>query len=30
MGQPRSEYVEQRMSEEPNLHWKALLRDYRC
>jgi enoyl-CoA hydratase len=29
-GAPRSEYVEQRMAEEPNLHWKALLRDYRC
>ena len=28
--QPRSEYVERRMSEEPNIHWKALLRDYRC
>ena len=25
-----SEYVEKRMAEEPNLHWKALLRDYRC
>ena len=30
MGAPRSEYVERRMTEEPNLHWKALLRDYRC
>ena len=30
MNQPRSEYVEKRMTEEPNLHWKALLRDYRC
>jgi enoyl-CoA hydratase len=30
MNQPRSEHVERRMSEEPNLHWKALLRDYRC
>ena len=30
MNQPRSEYVERRMSEVPNLHWKALLRDYRC
>ena len=30
MGAPRSEYVERRMQEEPNLHWKALLRDYRC
>src|SRR3954453_9269728 len=30
MGAPRSEYVERRMAEEPNLHWKALLRDYRC
>ena len=30
MGAPRSEYVEKRMTEEPNLHWKALLRDYRC
>jgi enoyl-CoA hydratase len=30
MGAPRSEYVEQRMTAEPNLHWKALLRDYRC
>src|SRR3954470_2005279 len=29
MGAPRSEYVERRMAEEPNLHWKALLRDYR-
>ena len=29
-GQPRSEYVERRLQEEPNLHWKALLRDYRC
>ena len=28
--QPRSEYVERRMQEEPGLHWKALLRDYRC
>jgi enoyl-CoA hydratase len=28
--QPRSEYVERRMQEEPNVHWKALLRDYRC
>ena len=25
-----SEYVERRMQEEPGLHWKALLRDYRC
>jgi enoyl-CoA hydratase len=30
MNQPRSEYVEKRMAEEPNLHWKALLRNYRC
>jgi enoyl-CoA hydratase len=30
MNQPRSEYVEKRMAEEPNLHWKGLLRDYRC
>jgi len=30
MNQPRSEYVEKRMREEPNLHWKGLLRDYRC
>jgi enoyl-CoA hydratase len=30
MSQPRSEYVERRMKEEPNLHWKGLLRDYRC
>lgn len=30
MNQPRSEYVEKRMTEEPNLHWKGLLRDYRC
>ncbi|HEV3450641.1 MAG TPA: crotonase/enoyl-CoA hydratase family protein [Acidimicrobiia bacterium] len=30
MNQPRSEYVERRMTEEPTLHWKALLRDYRC
>ena len=30
MNQPRSEYVEKRMTEEPNLHWKALLRNYRC
>jgi enoyl-CoA hydratase len=30
MNQPRSEYVERRMKEEPNLHWKGLLRDYRC
>jgi enoyl-CoA hydratase len=30
MSAPRSEYVERRMAEEPNLHWKALLRDYRC
>jgi enoyl-CoA hydratase len=28
--EPRSEYVERRMAEEPNLHWKGLLRDYRC
>ena len=28
--QPRSEYVERRTQEEPGLHWKALLRDYRC
>jgi enoyl-CoA hydratase len=30
MNQPRSEYVERRMTDEPNLHWKSLLRDYRC
>ena len=30
MNQPRSEYVDRRMKEEPNIHWKALLRDYRC
>jgi enoyl-CoA hydratase len=30
MNQPRSEYVEKRMSEEPDLHWKGLLRNYRC
>jgi enoyl-CoA hydratase len=30
MNQPRSEYVERRMTEEPNIHWKGLLRDYRC
>jgi enoyl-CoA hydratase len=30
VNQPRSEYVERRMAETPNLHWKALLRDYRC
>ncbi len=30
MNAPRSEYVDKRMSEEPNLHWKGLLRDYRC
>lgn len=30
MSAPRSEYVERRMTEEPNLHWKGLLRDYRC
>ncbi|MEX0664572.1 MAG: crotonase/enoyl-CoA hydratase family protein [Acidimicrobiia bacterium] len=30
MNQPRSEYVEKRMTDEPNLHWKGLLRDYRC
>ena len=30
MNQPRSEYVERRTTEQPNLHWKALLRDYRC
>ncbi len=30
MNAPRSEYVEKRMTEEPNLHWKGLLRDYRC
>jgi enoyl-CoA hydratase len=30
LNQPRSEYVERRMAETPNLHWKALLRDYRC
>jgi enoyl-CoA hydratase/carnithine racemase len=30
MNQPRTEYVERRMTEEPNLHWKGLLRDYRC
>jgi enoyl-CoA hydratase len=30
MNAPRSEYVERRMSEEPNIHWKGLLRDYRC
>ena len=29
VNQPRSEYVERRMQEEPNLHWRALLRDYR-
>jgi enoyl-CoA hydratase len=29
MNQPRSEYVEKRMAEESNLHWKALLRNYR-
>jgi len=27
--QPRSVYVERRMAEEPGLHWKGLLRDYR-
>ena len=27
--QPRSVYVERRMTEEPGLHWKGLLRDYR-
>ena len=30
LNQPRSEYVERRMTEEPNIHWKGLLRDYRC
>lgn len=30
MNQPRSEHVERRMQEVPNIHWKALLRDYRC
>jgi enoyl-CoA hydratase len=30
MNAPRSEYVERRMTEEPDLHWKGLLRDYRC
>jgi enoyl-CoA hydratase len=30
MNAPRSEYVEKRMAEEPNIHWKGLLRDYRC
>jgi enoyl-CoA hydratase len=30
VNQPRSEHVERRMAETPNLHWKALLRDYRC
>jgi enoyl-CoA hydratase len=30
INQPRSEYVERRMAETSNLHWKALLRDYRC
>jgi enoyl-CoA hydratase len=30
MNQPRSEYVEKRMTEEPDLHWKGLLRNYRC
>lgn len=25
-----SGYVRERMASEPNLHWKALLRDYRC
>jgi enoyl-CoA hydratase len=30
VNQPRSDYVERRMAETPNLHWKALLRDYRC
>ena len=30
MNQPRSEYVDKRMAEEPNLHWKGLLRNYRC
>jgi enoyl-CoA hydratase len=29
-GASRSEYVQRRMAETPNLHWKALLRDYRC
>ena len=29
-GAPQSEYVQQRQAETPNLHWKALLRDYRC
>jgi enoyl-CoA hydratase len=30
MNQPRSEYVDTRMAEEPDLHWKGLLRNYRC
>jgi len=30
LNQPRSEYVEKRMSEEPDIHWKGLLRNYRC
>ena len=30
MNEPRAPYVEKRMTEEPNLHWKGLLRDYRC
>ncbi len=30
MNQPRSEYVDRRMAEEPDLHWKGLLRNYRC
>jgi enoyl-CoA hydratase len=30
MTQPRSEYVDKRMAEEPQLHRKGLLRDYRC
>ena len=29
-GEPQSEYVQRRQAETPNLHWKALLRDYRC
>jgi enoyl-CoA hydratase len=29
-GAPQSEYVQRRQAETPNLHWKALLRDYRC
>jgi enoyl-CoA hydratase len=30
MNQPVSDYVAKRRAEEPNMHWKALLRDYRC